>query len=241
MDFAASVDLAERLPEDLPPLAVDVDGTLNGRDQVVDPRVIPICNAWPSPLVVATGKSMPYPVAICELFGLERLIVAENGGVIISGPTETIHYAGDRQAAAAAIEAYREQGYGTGWDETTLVNRWRETELAVAREMPLAPLESVAEEFGLVVVDTGYAYHVKSPDVSKGLGLQRLGSELDIAPDSFAAIGDSENDVSTFELADRAIAVANADDDARTAADQVTEAAYGAGFLEAVEMLCETV
>lgn len=241
MDFAESVGLAGQLPDGLPPLAVDIDGTLTDDDQLLDPRVIPICRAWPSPLVVATGKSMPYPVALTEFLGLERLVVAENGGIVISGPTDTIHYDGDREGAAAVLDAYRERGYGSGWDETALVNRWRETEIAVAREMPLAPLESAAAEFGLVVVDTGYAYHVKSPDVSKGSGLRTIASELDIAPDAFAAIGDSENDVSLFDLADSAFAVANADVDARSAADHVTDAAYGAGFLEAVVLLCDTV
>jgi len=51
------------------------------------------------------------------------------------------------------------------------------------------------------VVDTGYAYHVKSTGVSKGRGLERVGDALGIGPDEFVAIGDSENDVSTFAVA----------------------------------------
>lgn len=234
MDFAWSVALAGRLSDSLPPLVVDIDGTLTGPDRALDPRVVPVCRAWPSPLVVATGKAMPYPVALCTFLGVDTLVIAENGGVVLVGPTDTLRFEGDREAATAAIEAYRTRGYSTGWGETDLVNRWRETELAVSRDSPLEPLEAVAREHGLAVVDTGFAYHVKSPDVTKGTGLRALTAELDLEPEAFAAIGDSENDAPLFETAGPAAAVANADDMARAAADYVTEATYADGFLEAV-------
>jgi len=225
------------LPDTLPPLAVDIDGTLTGPDRRLDPRVIPVCRAWPAPLVIATGKALPYPVALCEFLGLDSLVVAENGGVVVVGPTDTVRFEGDREAAAAAVEAYRERGYTTGWSETAFVNRWRETELAVAREAPLAPLEAVAREQGLTVVDTGFAYHVKHPEVTKGVGLSAVADELGRTPVEFAAIGDSENDAPAFDVAGWAVAVGNADTAARAAADHVTDATHGEGFLEAVRWL----
>lgn len=239
-DFARSRTLADRLPDSLPPLAVDIDGTLTGPDRALDPRVMPVCRAWPAPLVVATGKSMPYPVALSEFLGRETLVIAENGGVVVVGPTDTLRFESDPGAARTVVEAYREQGYTTGWPDTDLVNRWRETERAVSRESPLAPLETLAREHGLHVVDTGYAYHVKSPDVSKGAGLRTVAAELGLAPEAFAAVGDSENDAPTFDVAGRAVAVGNADETARDAADRVTEGTYAEGFLEAVEWLCES-
>lgn len=240
MGLPAGEELTEPLPDSLPPLAVDIDGTLTGPDRGLDPRVMPVCRSWPSTLVVATGKSMPYPVALCEFLGRETLVIAENGGVVVAGPTESIQFEGSPERAQAVVEAYRAEGYTTGWPETDLVNRWRETELAVSRESPLPPLERIADEHGLTVVDTGYAYHVKSPDVSKGKALRTLAGELGLDPEAFAAVGDSQNDVSTFEVAKRAIAVGNADDAARAAADHVTSGMYGAGFLDAVHLLRES-
>jgi len=105
--------------------------------------------------------------------------------------------------------------------------------------MPLEPLEEVAAEHGLVVVDTGYAYHVKSTDFDKGTGLVTVCDVLDIAPSSVVAIGDSDNDVPAFEVAGTGIAVQNCASSARTAADHVTENRYGNGFLEAIEWVCE--
>lgn len=238
--FADARALADSLPESLPPLAVDVDGTLTGPDRALDPRVMPVCAAWPAPLVVATGKSTPFPVGLCEFFGRDPLVVAENGGVVVVGPTGSVYFEGDPAAAQQVLEAYREQGHTTGWSDANLVNRWRETELAVSRESPLDPLRSLAREHSLTVVDTGYAYHVKSPHVSKGAGLRTLADDIDVEPAKFAAVGDSENDAPAFEVVDRAVAVGNADDTAQSAADHVTDATHAEGFLEAVWWLCES-
>jgi phosphoglycolate phosphatase (TIGR01487 family) len=218
-----------------PPLAVDVGGTLPDGAQAIDPRVLPVLREWNAPVVVATGKSLPYPVALCQFAGIPTRVIAENGGVTAIADTDTIAYEGDREAAQAVVEDYVETGYDLGWRETDFVNRWRETEVAVAREQPLEPLETIAAEHGLEVVDTGYAYHVKDPAMSKGNALRTAAAELGVEPRDFLAVGDSTNDVSTFEVAGEAVAVANADDAALAAADRVTDASFADGFLEAVE------
>jgi len=219
---------------DVPPLAVDIDGTLTDGQGAIDHRTLPVLREWPAPVVVATGKSLPYPIGLCHFVGIEGRVIAENGGVVALAETDTLRFEGDREAAAAVADAYVEAGYSLGWREIDFVNRWRETEIAIARDQPLAPLESIAAEHGLEVVDTGYAYHVKSPDVSKGRGLEVVAGELGVDPEAFLAVGDSENDVSTFEVAGEAVAVANADDAALAAADRVTDGSYADGFLEAV-------
>ena len=220
---------------DTPPLAVDVDGTLTDGQQAVDPRVLPVLRNWNAPVVVATGKSLPYPVALCQFAGIPTRVIAENGGVTAIADTDAIVYDGDREAAQAVLDEYVAAGHSPGWRETDFVNRWRETEVAVAREQPLEPLEVIAADHGLEVVDTGYAYHVKDPGMSKGTALRTAASELDIDPADFLAVGDSTNDVSTFAIAGDSVAVANADDAALAAADRVTDASYADGFLEAVE------
>jgi len=238
MDFAESATLAARLPETLPPLAVDIDGTLTDGNGGIDPRVFPVCRAWPAPLVVATGKSMPYPIALCEFLDIDPLVVAENGGVVLVGRSGRLQFEGDRESAQSVLDAYRERGHDVGWGRADLVNRWRETELTVSRDSPLEPLREVAREHGLAVVDTGYAYHVKSPAVTKGEGLRVVADGLDRTPAEFAAVGDSENDAATFEVAGHALAVGNADETAKATADRVTDADFADGFLEAIEWLC---
>jgi hypothetical protein len=218
-----------------------------------------------APVVVATGKAFPFPVGLCEFVGVPRRVIAENGGVVFcdgaareseasegrgtaseqgsragedpygGGASRGVSYDGDPEAADAVAAAYREAGHDLGWGEPDLVNYWRETEVAVARDRPLPPLEEIAADHGLEVVDTGYAYHVKDPSVDKDTGLETAAGALGLAPADFLAVGDSENDAELFGVAGESYAVANADDAARAAADHVTEAAYADGFLEALE------
>jgi len=224
------------MDEDSPPLVVDIDGTITDESRAVDHRVLPVLAAWPAPVVIATGKALPYPVALCTFAGIPIRVIAENGGVAAVADTDELRFLGDREAAQAVVEEYVAAGYELGWAETDFVNRWREIEVALAREVPLEPLEAIAADHGLEVVDTEFAYHVKDPEMSKGRALAVVAEELGIDTADFLAVGDSPNDVSTFEVVGEAVAVANAEASAREAADRVTDAAHADGFLEAVDV-----
>jgi phosphoglycolate phosphatase (TIGR01487 family) len=218
-----------------PPLAVDIDGTITDAGRNVDPRVFAVLREWGAPVVVATGKALPFPFALCEFAGIRRNVVAENGGIAYVQAADDLVVAGDDERARAVAEEYRAAGHDLGWGRTDMVNRWRETELVVHRSRPLEPLERIAADHGLQVVDTGFAYHVKSPAVRKGAALTAVADRLDRDPAEFVAVGDSVNDVSTFDAVGYSYAVGNADEHAREAADIVLDAEYADGFLAAVD------
>ncbi|MFC6975761.1 phosphoglycolate phosphatase [Halomicroarcula sp. GCM10025709] len=222
------------MSSETPPLAVDIDGTLTDDQRALDPRVIPVLRHWPERVVVATGKAMPFPIALCEFLGIGRTVIAENGGVVFVEATDSLELVGDKDAADAVAAAYRDRGYDLGFGAVDLANRWRETEVVVQIDQPVAPLEALAEEHGLVVLDTGYAYHVTDPSADKGTGLDAVCAHLDREPSEFLAVGDSENDAQLFDVAGESVAVSNADATARERADRITEASYADGFLEAV-------
>ncbi|WP_226007616.1 HAD-IIB family hydrolase [Natrinema salinisoli] len=217
-----------------PPLVLDIDGTLT-RPQGwgIDPRVFDPLREWEAPVVVATGKAFPYPVALCHFVGIPELVVAENGGVVYTG--DDVFFTADREAARAVTEEYRAAGYDLGWGPEDTVNRWRETEIAVNLEQPIDPLREIAATHGLEVIDTGYAYHVKDADPNKGEGIETIADHVDVDLADCVAVGDSINDVSTFEAVGRSFAVANADEAAKAAADEVLEEVHADGTLAVLE------
>ena len=217
------------------PIVVDIDGTMSRADRSIEGRVIDALRDWDGPVVVATGKAFPYPVGLCDFVGIPVRVIAENGGVVCTDDVLDVH--GDATAARRAADRIREAGYDLGWDDADLINRWRETEVAVAPSVPREVVDEAAAAEGLEVVDSGYAYHVKSDDVSKGTALRTLAGLMGLEVADFAAIGDSENDVPTFEVVGASYAVANADDRALDAADAVTEGAYADGLLEALSVI----
>lgn len=223
---------------ELPPLVLDIDGTLTRPSgHGIDPRVFDPIHDWPAPVVIATGKAFPYPIALCDFFDVPHLVIAENGGVVCAEDDVHVHDAGETIAAVAA--AFEDAGGDLGWGDADLVNRWRETELAVRRDAPEDVLRDLADEYDLAFVDTGYAYHLKPAGVSKGNGLERVATHLDVDPAEFVAVGDSENDVSTFDVVGESYAVANADESAKRSADQVLERGYVDGTLDALQAVSD--
>ncbi|ELK54826.1 SPP-like hydrolase, Archaeal, partial [Haloferax sp. BAB-2207] len=102
-----------------------------------------------------------------------------------------------------------------------------------------APPWQSSDEFDVEVIDTGFAYHIKTPGVEKGVGLERVCETMDYDPEDFVAVGDSVNDASTFRVAGRSYAVANADDVAKEAADTVLDRSYMDGTLSVLDSLRE--
>jgi phosphoglycolate phosphatase len=221
----------------VPPLVLDIDGTMTRPDDSIDPRFFDLLPGWDAPVVIATGKAFPYPVALCHFLQIPELVIAENGGVVLANDEITRN--GDGDAARRVAEAYEEAGHELGWGKSDLTNRWRETEIAVQRDQPLGPLSELASEYGQEIVDTGFAFHVKSSGVSKGMGIKSVAELLGRDTEEFVAIGDSENDVSTFGVVGESYAVANADEKAKRAAETVIEGSYSDGTIAILEEIRE--
>ncbi|MBB6645463.1 phosphoglycolate phosphatase [Halobellus ruber] len=218
-----------------PPLVLDIDGTLTDGSGRLDPRIFEYLPEWEAPLVLATGKAFPYPVTLCHFLQIDETVIAENGGVVLADGE--VSYQGDPERAAEAVATFEERGGDLEWSGFDSINNWRETEIAASVSADLGLLRSVAAEYDLEVFDTGYAYHLKTPGVEKGVGLRAVADTLDLDPAEFVAVGDSINDASMFEVAGRSFAVANADDAAREAADAVVEGSYFDGTASVLDSL----
>lgn len=70
--------------------------------------------------------------------------------------------------------------------------------------------------------------------VSKGTALAILSQRLGLSREEVMAVGDSENDISMLEFAGVGVAVSNATDDVKNAADYITDGESGNGVAEAI-------
>lgn len=99
-------------------------------------------------------------------------------------------------------------------------------------------VKDIQDKFGSkVTAATSQPYYldVTHPLANKGAVVDYLAKELGIPTSEIATIGDSANDVSMFRKGGYAIAMGNADDEVKGAADAVTADCDAEGFAEAIE------
>ena len=90
------------------------------------------------------------------------------------------------------------------------------------------------KEFPVDVLDTGFAIHLQSRGVTKGLAFLNLVAELGLDPSEFLAAGDAENALELLRYSGIGSAVQNAHPAAAAAATYLSEKQFGDGFVEAV-------
>lgn len=217
------------------PIAIDIDGTMSREDRSIEGRVLDYLRRWEGTIVIATGKALPYPIALCEFIGINILVVAENGGVIVH--ENDIILTHDTSSLLEFDRVFRGEGYNYGWPGSDLVNRWRLTEIAASHDVSLELLKQYADPFELDIVDSGYAYHIISRGINKGVGLKAISDRLHLSVSDFISIGDSENDIPLFLTTGDSYAVSNAPPNVQAAAKHVTSLPNASGLLEVLTSL----
>jgi len=88
-----------------------------------------------------------------------------------------------------------------------------------------------------VAVTDNNMIEVTPKGVSKAAGLAKLCSRLGIAPEECIAFGDSGNDIAAMEWAGYSVAMGNATEDVKEAAEYVTDTAENGGVARAIKAL----
>jgi len=96
-------------------------------------------------------------------------------------------------------------------------------------------LEAVEDTFSLNRYDSRFC-EIMAQGVDKAFGLRRLGDHLAIPLERILAIGDDVNDVTMLREAGIGVAVSNAHDLVKAAADHVTSAPNTDGVIEAIRL-----
>jgi len=220
-------------------VAVDIDGTLTFADRKLDPSAVDALRRAESAKIkvtLATGNVLSFAEAAAVMLGTSGPIIAEDGGVIFDLATGRKEVLGDRVEADKGLAALEKE---LGKLEQTRSSVERLAGLTLKRGPPLGKIREVLGKEGLhlVAVDSGFAIHIKAPEVNKGSALRRVSELMEIPLEQIAAIGDGPNDVEMIETAGVSFAVANAVEDVKRSSTFVTGAPHGKGVSEAIDKI----
>jgi hydroxymethylpyrimidine pyrophosphatase-like HAD family hydrolase len=213
-------------------LAAGFDGTL-ARDGRCDERSIEVLRALAASgrkLVLVTSRELRDLLDIFPEARLFDYLVVENGAVV--------HRPATRESAILAHAP-----------PETLIHELRRVQVApldigsaiistdsTHREAVEEALRKLRLDCDLLENDR--ALSVLPTGVNKATGVGAVLEELGMSEHNLVAIGDAENDLALFELAEHAVAVGNADPALKRIADRITRGAYAEGVVEfATELL----
>ncbi|NJE01815.1 phosphoglycolate phosphatase [Thermococcus sp. JdF3] len=219
-------------------ISLDIDGTITYPDRRLSEnalRAIRLAESLGVPVMLVTGNSVPFAEAMAIMIGTSGPVVAEDGG-----------------ALSIKDGRLRKRVYLTKMDEEWIL--WSEIKrrypeavmsfsmperkagLVIMRTIPVEAVREIIGELGLnlIAVDSGFAIHVKKPWINKGTGIEKACEILGISPREVAHVGDGENDLDAFRAVGYRVAVGQAPESLKKAADYVTKRTYGEGGAEGI-------
>jgi phosphoglycolate phosphatase (TIGR01487 family) len=214
-------------------VVVDVDGTITFADRSLDFRAVDALRSLKVPVVIATGNVLCFARAASKLVGTGGIVIAENGGVVECGKVES-----DTSHMKECEEAF--EFLERHFTLERIDPEYRKTEIGLRRNFDVERARDLLKEFPEVeIVDTGFAVHIKSKRINKGIGLKRVAEMMELDARELVAIGDSPNDIEMLKASGFGVAVGNAHPEVKKVARMVTKGEYGAGVAEAVKYLRE--
>ena len=220
-------------------IAVDIDGTLTFKDRKLDVVAVEAIRKAEDaglPVVLATGNVLAFAEAAAVLLGTSGPLIAEDGGMVFDQATGAEYLLGDRVDADRGL-VMLERVFGHL--EQTRSSAMRLAGLTLKRTVAVEDVAEVLQREGLplVAVDSGFAIHIRSPEVNKGNALRKVSSITGVQLAEIAAIGDGPNDLEMLQTAGISFAVANSVEEVKRACTHVTTAPYGRGTAEAIEKI----
>jgi hydroxymethylpyrimidine pyrophosphatase-like HAD family hydrolase len=215
-------------------LAAGFDGTL-ARDGHCDPRCVePLRSlaATGRKLILVTGRVLR---ELLEIFPEARLfdyVVAENGAVMYRPATRqsAILAQAPPEILVQELQRRRVTPVSVGSSSITTL------------QSNQAEISDVLHKLNLdfQMVSNDGVLSILPPGVDKAYGVRAALRELGVSHHNLVAIGDGENDIELFALAEHCAAVRNADPALKRVAHRTTDGAWCDGFLELADELIAT-
>jgi HAD superfamily hydrolase (TIGR01484 family) len=212
-------------------LATDYDGTLavDGHMSVDAVSAIARLRASGRRAILVTGRQLDDLLAVCPHLGLFDYVVAENGALVYAPRTREETLLG-KPPPAEFLERLNRLGVDRVEVGRVIVSTWLPNHIAVLQAIQELGLE-------LHVIFNRAAVMVLPAGINKVAGLDYALRKLGLSFHEAVGIGDSENDYSSLERCECAVAVANAVPSIRRLAAFVTQREAGSGVADLIDEL----
>jgi len=218
--------------------AVDIDGTIteNGNGLIHLPAASKLRFLSKSgyKVIFVTGRSSVEAYILSVFCGTTRIAVGENGGAIATGPDEFTILA-DKELCMEGYTYLKERIQSV--QIKPVFHRLSEVVLARTFDLDLGKLLLKESGLSLHLTDSNYAYHIHQLGTDKASGLKRALKMLDLDLKEIAAIGDSETDMSLFNLCGLGIALGHSPLCVKKSATFVVEGRSGKGLSDAIDYI----
>ncbi len=218
--------------EKIESIAIDIDGTLTGKDRRLDCVAVEAIRKLLIPVILVTGNVICFASTASKLVGTSGEVIAENGGVVKLNFDGEEVILGDKKICLAAYDHLKDL-----LDIEMIDMRYRKSEVALKRGFDIGSARDLLKDFDVDIVDSGFAVHIKKKGINKLTGLLYVSERRGWDLEKTVVIGDSRNDADVIEGVGFGIAVGNAEEDLKEIADYVTLKDHGEGVVEALEYL----
>jgi len=207
-----------------------VDGTITDPSKIIQTLGIEVLRKAQDRgrvVILASGNVLPVVYGLSTFIGLRGPVVAENGGIV--SYQDEVHTLFSNEVPLQAYEHLRTVMPGV---RRLFTDQWRRTEVGVNREADLTEVLEALRDWPLEVEATGFAIHLMQRGHSKMAGVRKACELIGVDVSEVVAFGDADNDALMLKECGYGVAVGNASDKARKAADLVTKGKHAEGVRE---------
>ncbi len=222
-------------------IALDIDGTITHENRELDLNAVEaIRKAEESDItiILATGNILCNVQTTSVLLGTSGPLIAEDGGVVYDKKNREEHVIGSTEKVDEGIRLLEENFDNI---QHTSSSKERRTGRTLERTISTEDAMKIFREndLNITAVDSGFAIHVKDPEVNKGKALEKVSSLLGYSLSEIAAMGDGANDIEMLKKVKHSFAPSNAAPEVKEASSYVAENPHGKGVKEVIEKILE--
>ncbi len=207
-----------------------MDGTITNSSKVIQTLGIEVLQRAQEngrTVMLASGNVLPIVYGLSTFIGLRGPVIAENGGIV--SYKDEVHTLFSNEVPMRAYEHLRKVMPGV---RRLYTDHWRHTEVGLNSETDLAKVLEALDGWPLEVEATGFAIHLMQKGHSKMSGVRKACELIGVDVSEVVAFGDADNDALMLKGCGYGVAVGNASEKARSAADLVTHGRHAEGVRE---------